>query len=470
MWYPEGHKRSLSMLFNQCTVEALRMRWPKSDRWKAGIAIAGMLLLLVLMVWVPVSKAGADEGVSGLAIPETGTVQATPTEDATVTTLNKEKLAQEVQQLKNQNAPDLFDWLRTNAAVLLSTLVVVIGGLIGLFRWLGDRRDEQEKRREDQRSEQEKQAEEQKRWLEDRQAEREKRAEERFQAVVEGLGSEREEAKVGAAIILRTFLRPGYEQFYSQAFDLAVTHLRLRRASDPPGGPDTLSQALIAIFKKAFPLARSQKEGDSQSLDATGVKLDCAFLWKADLEHIWMPRASLLETNLAEANLHGAFLALANLHKVNLWGADLRQADLGATDLSEADLSEAKLWANLHKAKLLGTNLHKAHLCGDTYSAELGEANLTGAKLCKADLRKVKLWGADLSRADLSEADLSGANLGDALSLKDANLYGVKGLTKEQLEACKAKGAIIDEDTTTSPLQSTVSTPPSLQSNDAQAP
>src|SRR5579863_7552159 len=164
----------------------------KRDIGKAGIALVGMLLLLVIMMWVPVSTDGAYKGASGFAMLVMGTVQATPTTDATVAALNKEKLAQEVEQLKNQNAPDLFGWLQTNAAVLFSTLVVVIGGLIGLFRWLGDRRDEQEKRREDQRSEQEKRAEEQKRWLEDRQAEREKGAEERFQAVVEGLGSERE--------------------------------------------------------------------------------------------------------------------------------------------------------------------------------------------------------------------------------------------------------------------------------------
>ena len=78
------------------------MRWLKRNKWKAGITFVGMLLLLVLMVWVP-STAGAYEGASGLATPVTGTVQATLTEDATVTALNKEKLVQEIQQLKNQN-------------------------------------------------------------------------------------------------------------------------------------------------------------------------------------------------------------------------------------------------------------------------------------------------------------------------------------------------------------------------------
>src|SRR5947209_18293638 len=153
------------MMFNHCTVEALLMHWLKRDMWKASIAIAAMLLLLVLTLWVPASAVGTHERAAGPTTLITGTVQATPTEDATVTALNKEKLAQEVQQLKNQNTPDLFSWLRTNASILL----VIGGGLIGLWRWLVDRRDAQDKE------------------LEDRKAEREKQAEERFQKVVEGL-------------------------------------------------------------------------------------------------------------------------------------------------------------------------------------------------------------------------------------------------------------------------------------------
>src|SRR6266700_3445843 len=140
-------------MFDHCTMETLLMRWLKREIWKAGITIAGMLLLLVFMVWVPGVAARAYERASGLATPVTGTMQATPTEDATVTALSKEKLAQEVQQLKNQNEPDLFGWLRMNASILLSTLVVVIGGLIGLWRWLRDRRDAQDKELRDRQIE-----------------------------------------------------------------------------------------------------------------------------------------------------------------------------------------------------------------------------------------------------------------------------------------------------------------------------
>ncbi len=539
------------------------MRWLKRDWWKAGIGLAGMLLLLVLMVWVPVSAAGAYEGVSGLATPVTGVVQATPTEDATVAALNKEKLAQEVQQLEKQNEPDFLGWLRTNAAILLSTLVVVIGGLIGLFRWFGDRRSE-----------------------------REKQAEERFQSAVTGLGDEKEGAKIGAAILLRTFLSEGqgYEQFYVQTFDLAVANLRLPRRlplpdSDPDGLPHppeppsgaplpltTLSQALIVAFKEAFPLAREwlrkqQSAFTPQALDATGIQLDNAYLNKADLQFAWMPEASmrranldraklneanlsyadlwaadLVEAKLNEANLSYAMLNDAELRKAklneanlsyamlrkaklneamlrmaNLYAADLSYAMLSEADLSYAKLSGAKLrmaslsladlsgaklneanlsLADLSGAKLSGADLSQANLeeaylsqailsqailhntdlvkaklseadlsYADLSRAKLSEANLSRANLSYADLSGAKLGfanlsGADLSYAKLSEADLSYADLSQAIlhnaDLSYAKLSDVEGLTKEQLEACKAQGAILREDfvSPSSPSQS----------------
>src|SRR6266516_74789 len=388
------------------------MCWLKRDLWKAGIAFASMLLLLVAIVGLPVSATGTHEEIAGLAGLGTVTVQVTPTEDATVTALNKEKLAQEVQQLKNQNEPNLLGWLGTNASIL----IVVVGALIGLFRWLGDRRSE-----------------------------REKRAEERFQSVVEGFGSEREEARVSAAINLRTFLLPGYERFYQRVFGLAVAHLRLPRSpylSEDPDGlsrlpkdqniplePTALSQALSLVFKEAFPLARSQEKRSPhtklrtdwytkwyQSLDARGVQLDNAYLGgSADLERVWMPKASLRKADLWWINLKGAYLCQADFRWAELNGADLSESDLSGADLSGADLSEA--------------NLSEAFLNG---------ANFSGAKLFKADLS-----GADFRGADLTKLE-------DALTLEGTKLHRVRGLTKRQLETCKAKGAIIDEAATTS--------------------
>src|SRR2546429_7216903 len=112
-------------MFNYCAVEALLMRWCKRNIWKIGIAIVGTLLLLVLVVCVPVSAANVQEMGSGLTGPGTVTVQATPTEDATVTALSKEKLAQEINQLKNGNS-----WAWLSPFSTLGTLGTIILGIV----------------------------------------------------------------------------------------------------------------------------------------------------------------------------------------------------------------------------------------------------------------------------------------------------------------------------------------------------
>jgi uncharacterized protein YjbI with pentapeptide repeats len=461
-------------------MEALPMRGRTRALWKAGITIAGVLLLLLLMAWIPVAAAGAEARASGLVTPVT--VATSPTANSTITA---ETANEQLRMLQRDNDRSWQAWFWNNGATILSavlsTLVIVIGALFGLWRWRSDRRTAQDKE------------------LKDRQNEREKRAEERFQSVVTGLGDEKEGARVGAAILLRTFLRPGYEEFYTQTFDLAVANLRLPRTPPPSEDPDglsripedsntplpltTLSQALIVVFKEAFPLARSQNKESPQplvvpgiqfplimtgieSLDASRIQLDNAFLGEADLKQVSMTQASLREANLSQANLsqanlgkadlRGAILngadlseanlVSANLSKADLIGADLSKAILFLDDLSEADLSGADLskasllLANLSKANLSGADLGEADLSGaDLSRAQFSNANLSGAYLYKANLSGADLGEADLSKGDLDGADLSGANIEDAQSLKDANLHEVKGLTKEQRASCKAK-------------------------------
>jgi len=410
----------------------------KRDLWKTGIVIAGVSLLLVLTAWVTVSAAGSEVRTSGFGSPGTVSVQATPSIDATVTALNMEKLQHE------------NDWWWTYGATILtsliSTLTLAAAGVFTVVRYFNDRRDTREKQEaeakrliDDRKAERERRDEEQQRWLKDQESAREKRAEERFQAAVEGLSSQREEAKIGAAVLLRTFLRPGYEQFYQQVFDLSVANLRLLRTSAPseyqglPLPLTTLSQALSVVFKEALPLARRQVSGSNppfvrgiQSLDATGIQLDYAYLRGADLKQVRMPEASLRNANLKGANLSGA---------------DLFKAELCETSLTGADLSNASLI----------------------------RANLSQTWFRQADLTEADLTGANFNEANLSRAILNKVNLEEALSLKDTDLRGVKGLTKAQLAACKAKGAIIDEDPTTSSSQPTVAPSASKPRNDMQA-
>ncbi len=380
------------------------MCWRKGDLRKAGIIIAGMLLLLILMTWIP-SAANAHEGESGSARPGTVMVLTTPTEDVTVTALNKEKLTQEVDQQQHT----LWNWLWSNAATIvssfLSTLVVVIGFLFGFWQWRMGRRDAQDKELKDRQTAQDKE-------LVDRTTERERRAEERFQAVCVGLGGEREEAKAGAAIVLRTFLRSGYEQFFTQAFDLAVAHLRLPRTSDSPQNSNvplpltTLSQALIVVFKEAFSRARDQEKRDPPFLDARGIQLDNAYLRKADLKQAWLPQAFLRNADLSKADL-----SKANLGKADLREADLYKANLSGVSLDNAKLNDATLAeANLSMATFSGAILYEAVFD----SADLRGANLSGSLfrgtiLCGANLSGANLYGINFNGADLRMANLSTA-------------------------------------------------------------
>ncbi|HEY0757499.1 MAG TPA: pentapeptide repeat-containing protein [Ktedonobacteraceae bacterium] len=320
-----------------------------------------------------------------------GAALDTPTtNDPTVTALEKEQLNQQIIQLQNANSSSWTGNL-TLVSTLISALALILAGIFGIVRWFQDRRAEQEKR-----------------------------SEERFLRVVESLGAEREEARIGAAIMLRTFLKAGYQNFYYQAYDLAIAHLRLRDAppaanNQAPNAPiplTPLTQALITVFREAFPEARDLAQRDPRYFNASGLQLDHAYLSGADLRTIWMPQAHLQEAFLNRVNLSGALLS-----DCMFTHAELKNADLSQTQLRRVDFS----YANLTGADLSHTKLRKAIFTG---------ANVAGV---------------DFTAAELPQADLSQVNIEQAKSLSQAKLYGVSGLTPEQRAFCTTQGALFEE-------------------------
>jgi uncharacterized protein YjbI with pentapeptide repeats len=482
------------------------MHWLKRERWYAVFGMAGMLLLLVFLVWVPVSAAGAYEVTPGLATPTTGTVQATLTVDPTMTALQEAQLKQQIIQLQLQNDRSINAWI-WNSIATLGTVVAAFLAVVGVSLTVGvnfqqwkktetitqdkdriARQDAQDKDRIARQDAQDKD-------LKDRQDERAKQAEERFQKVVDGFGSDKEQMRIGAAIMLHTFVQPDYKQFYKQAFELAVANLRLQQPLenvDQP--PSSLNQALAVILRDVYPdlykfLKETNKVKDylswdiiTQALDAGYVKLDKTYLYDVHWEQIYMPQVYLQYAFLQRAHLPGAYLQNAHLVNSDLSGADLTNADLSHADMTNATLTNA----DFSGATLLGAHLNGAILDGALFKKTDISANLTGADLTNAklrvassentpnnvDLTEANLSGATLTGADLTNANLTGANLGgtnleDARSLDGTDLRGVKGLKQEQIDACKAKHAIVDEASTTNSSQPTI--PPS-PSNDAQSP
>ena len=391
---------------------------------KAGIAAP----FLVSLVWVPLVAPTFSQRSSRPAAPLVVVQQPTPTEDATVAALSKEQLSLQIRQLQGQ-LQDQGSWLATNASALIAACTAILVALFGIFQWAATTRRTRDKEIEDRTHERQKEIEMQSKDLRDR-------AEERFQAAVTGLGNEKESSRIGAAILLRTFLDADYEQFHIQTFDLAVAHLRLPRTFPPPADPSLpqamtpVCQTLITVFKEAYPLARKWKQDNPRFLDATEIHLEYGNLRDADLEYISMPGAFLQRADLFNANLAGALLTAVHLSDADGSGASLPRSDLSAATCVNAIFIGANLTgADLHKATLMSANLKEANLKGaNLKGANLEGANLEGAILINADLEGANVEGANLEGADLERVNLERANLEGAVlikaNLKEARLNG----------------------------------------------
>lgn len=124
---------------------------------------------------------------------------------------------------------------------------------------------------------------------------------------------------------------------------------------------------------------------------------------------------------------------------------------INGLSLRDINLSGYYLW----KVSLAKADLSRANLSG----AHLWRANLSGARLSMANLSEANLWMANLSGADLTDANLSGASLWNAVlsgatfleakgfreikNFEKARFIGVKGLSREDLEYAKSRGAIL---------------------------
>lgn len=149
-------------------------------------------------------------------------------------------------------------------------------------------------------------------------------------------------------------------------------------------------------------------------------------------------------------------LVFGKLHHSNglFPGADLKGEDLSGVDLGFADLSGA----NLAGADLSACGVGKRHNAPygkapapDLNGADLTEANLSRAELSGATLTRATMvgticTGADFSGGDLRGAILTGANIEAVGSLRGTRMAHVIGLTAVQRVACRAKGAVFEDE------------------------
>jgi uncharacterized protein YjbI with pentapeptide repeats len=173
-------------------------------------------------------------------------------------------------------------------------------------------------------------------------------------------------------------------------------------------------------------------------IQAYGVFLVRAHLWRTDLRNAYLSEADLREANLRQVDLRFAILDRANLARAALAETDLRNANLDRADLHDANLS----FAMLSEATLLDATLDGANL----YKSDLHSAQLQRASLKKTDLREANLEGTNLTMASLAGAYLVSTSL-DSARLKNADLSQAiltdADLRKSDLSGAHLQGAVL---------------------------
>lgn len=223
------------------------------------------------------------------------------------------------------------------------------------------------------------------RFRHDRRTEETRRVDERFAQVASDLGSDSEVVRNGAAVALRTFLRPRYdEEIFEDAFELVMSNLKI--AEHPESVRRLLAEAFCEGLKRKSPPSEA---GDG-----------------LDLVRAWLKRAKL----------EGCDLRFADLAWASLEGANLRHSDLRSTRGYNVYLAKAVLSdANLHQARWQKAVAPEAYFHHTRMvSIDLKHADLKGARFQEAELQTASLQHADLRNANFIQANLHGTHFEEA--------------------------------------------------------
>jgi len=165
---------------------------------------------------------------------------------------------------------------------------------------------------------------------------------ERFVRVMELLGDEKLEVRLGGIYALERIARDSPKD-QSAVTEVLATYVRehapLNLSTSQPQRIRADVQAILTVLGR-----RTWAEAEEQSLDLHETTLSTAYL----------PFASFQRAYLYEANLRGAMLYRANLQGAWLWKAQLHNAILEGAHLESADLTAAEgmTWEQLGQAHI----------------------------------------------------------------------------------------------------------------------
>jgi pentapeptide repeat protein len=142
------------------------------------------------------------------------------------------------------------------------------------------------------------------------------------------------------------------------------------------------------------------------------------------LQELNSDHVPLVGVDVSGAYLQGIRLEKSSLVRANFSAVDARNSDFRGADFSDANLR--------------GANFREANFA----KANLRRVDLRDADLVRADLSGASLSGALLANADLRDADLDGAAWNEIVSIKAANIAGVRNAPAGFLEWAVINGAV----------------------------
>lgn len=303
----------------------------------------------------------------------------------------KEKLKQEIEKLESENQIGPIIKILPSYAGILTALVAIIGAIISFLKYLKEKRNETEQKKEENQT----------------------RLEEKFDNIINKLGIEGDSFKASAAVSLLTFLKPEYKNFHDQVYLILLANLKME-----------LHENVNAIMIKTFEKALQIKFGESRDSDLEEQENE--FNFELNLSRMNLFRINLLKLK----GLNYIDFSFSNLNHANLVECELIRARGYKADFSRARLSRSKILEGRFNESVF----EEAHFHGtNLVSAKLKNTNLQKAEFQQAQLQDAHLDGADIRGAKFEQANLKNTFL-RKIKYNDSDL---KSILKSENESWK---------------------------------
>ena len=297
-----------------------------------------------------------------------------------------EKIKQEVKKLQNENqTTHLIDIIPSYAGIL-TALVAIIGAIISFFKFIKEKQNEIEQKKEENKT----------------------RVAAKFDSIIKKLSSNNESIKATAAVSLLTFLKKGYEEFYDQVYLILLVNLKMRLS-------DNINRILLKTFEKAIRLKFETDRPPAQNDEENKFTLE-----------LNLTRMNLYRINLSELKgISNIDFSFSKLNRASLVGCKLIKSEGFKTDFSGARLSRSNmLEGRFNESIFEETHFH--------------ETNLVSAKLKNSNLKKAEFQRADLQDAHLDGAEIFGAKFEQA-NLNNTFMRGIKYNESDLLSILKSR-------------------------------